>query len=111
MTIFIWIVSALLALEFLFVGGLKARGVDAATAAQAGFSPAFLRFIGASELAGAAGLMVPSLRVWAAVGLVLVMVGAVGVHVRARHGLAKTAPALVTLVALGALLTVVVRPW
>jgi putative oxidoreductase len=107
MSIFIWSVSALLALEFVVAGGFKLKGVDAERAAQSGLtlSPAFLRFIGAAELAGAAGLLVPSLRIWAAVGLCLVMVGAVVTHARAHHGLAKMAPALGSL---GLLVAIVV---
>jgi uncharacterized membrane protein len=68
---------------------------------------ALVRFIGVSELAGALGLILPSvtrirpvLTAWAAVGLVAVMVLAAGFNV--WHGEAQAVPINVVLGALAA---------
>jgi hypothetical protein len=78
-----WAVQIVLALLFLFAGGMKLE-MPAATLAQfTGLSGAFMKFIGVAELAGALGLVLPGLfRVKreltpvAAVGLVAIMSGA-----------------------------------
>ena len=66
------------------------------------------RTIGALEMLGGAGLVVgiwlPMLGVAAGVGLFLLMIGAVGYHLRARDGLQDTGGALVLLVLSGAVL-------
>ena len=41
-----------------------------------GMPPAFMAFIGAAELAGSAGLVTGVLARWAALGLILIMLGA-----------------------------------
>jgi hypothetical protein len=79
----LWILQSLLAALFLFAGGFK-LATPIATLAR--FSPlpgAFLEFIGACEVAGALGLLLPGLlrvKVFltplAAVGLVIIMIGA-----------------------------------
>ena len=57
-----------------------------AAATHLGFTTAHYRGIGALELAGATGIalgaLVPALGVAAAIGLILLMLGAVGAHVR-----------------------------
>ena len=82
----LWTVQVLLALLFLFAGGMKfVMSVEQMTAqAPVQFSGAFLHFIGAAELSGALGLVLPGLtRIRreltpvAAAGLVIIMVGAV----------------------------------
>ena len=82
----LWIVQVLLALLFLFAGGMKlALPLDKLTGPVA--LPGWLtRFIGVAEVLGAIGLILPSLlRIspgltpLAALGLVLVMIGAVAV--------------------------------
>jgi len=81
----LWIIQVLLALVFLFAGGAKL--VMSVAEMNAG-SPIplpgpFLRFIGAAEIAGALGLILPgALRIrpgltpLAAAGLTIVMIGA-----------------------------------
>jgi len=81
----LWIIQVLLALVFLFAGGAKL--VMSVAEMNAG-SPMplpgpFLRFIGAAEIAGALGLILPgALRIrpgltpLAAAGLTIVMIGA-----------------------------------
>lgn len=89
MNIVLWILQALLALLFLYAGGIKLV-LSAETLTQMG-SPNqivmplwFIRFIGVVEVLGALGLILPgvfktcqSLTTLAAVGLAILMVGAV----------------------------------
>ncbi|MEJ2852454.1 MULTISPECIES: DoxX family protein [unclassified Saccharothrix] len=86
---------------FLVLGTAKLLALPRmrALAAHAGFSVAAYRGIGALEVAGAAGLLagpaVPVLGVAAGVGLLLLLAGAVVVHVRKRDGVRELVPALV----------------
>lgn len=82
----LWIVQGLLALTFMFTGGTKLFMPLEAVAGQmpVPLPGAFVRFLGAAELLGAIGLILPGLlriRTWltplAAAGLVVVMGGAV----------------------------------
>ena len=82
----LWIVQVLLALMFLFVGGMKlVLPLDKLTG-PVELPGWFTRFIGVAEVLGAIGLILPSLlriKPWltplAAVGLVLIMIGAIAV--------------------------------
>ena len=85
MTYVLWIVQAVLAILFLFAGGMKlVLPLDALYAQMPLPLPGiFLRFIGACEVLGALGLILPGitrirpeLTSLAARGLVLIMVGA-----------------------------------
>ena len=79
----LWIVQALLALEFVFAGSMKlVMPIDELTA-QFALPAIFIRFIGCCEVAGALGLILPGvLRIkqyltpLAARGLIVLMVGA-----------------------------------
>jgi hypothetical protein len=81
----LWIIQGLLALLFLFAGGVKlALPADQLVKLAPMFSAAFLRFVGVCEVLGAIGLVLPwLLRIQpvltpvAAVGLVGIMIGAV----------------------------------
>ncbi|WP_163508222.1 DoxX family protein [Fodinicola acaciae] len=84
MKIVVWVVSALLALAFLAVGGgkLLAPAAELQQSAQ-GVPIALLKLAGAAEVLGAIGLILPAatrilpvLTPVAAVGLVVTMVGA-----------------------------------
>jgi len=98
----LWVVCVLLALEFAFAGIPKLMGQHEAVEGfrQAGFPDGFRLFIGAAEVSGALGLMLPRLRFWAATGLSIIMIGALVTHVRAHDSLAKMAPAAISLVLL-----------
>jgi putative oxidoreductase len=74
---------ALLAFVFLAAGTGKLVGAAPMTAmfAHFGFGTAFLRFIGAAEVAGAVGLFLPRVTALAAAGLAIVMIGAISEHV------------------------------
>jgi drug/metabolite transporter (DMT)-like permease len=79
----LWIVQGLLALLFLFAGGMKLVLPIEAMTKQMPLPGLFLRFIGVAEVLGAIGLILPGLlRIrrgltpLAAAGLVMVMIGA-----------------------------------
>lgn len=83
MTKVLWIVQGLLALLFLFAGGVKLVLPIEAMRQQMQLPGLFLRFIGACEVLGAIGLILPGLlRIrpgltsLAAAGLVIIMIGA-----------------------------------
>jgi hypothetical protein len=85
MTYVLWIVQGLLALVFLFAGGIKlVLPIEAMTEQATVPLPGwFLRFIGVAEVLGAVGLILPGLlRIrpgltpLAASGLVIIMIGA-----------------------------------
>jgi hypothetical protein len=95
------IVTVLLAALFTFSSAIKLLGVPRSLAIRdhLGLSPSLWRVIGLLELAGVAGALAglawPPIGVAAAVGLALLLVGAVISHVRASDGVADTAPAVV----------------
>ncbi|HMN11319.1 MAG TPA: DoxX family protein [Bellilinea sp.] len=92
----IWVVQILLALMFAFSGLSKLTQPYERLAQQMGyvndFSPNTIRAIGALEILGALGVVLPALTdilVWltptAAVGLALVMLGAMATHFRRKE--------------------------
>jgi len=79
----LWTVQGLLALLFLFSGGMKLTLPIEAMTKQMPLPGPFLRFIGVAEMLGAVGLILPGvLRIrrrltpLAAAGLVVIMIGA-----------------------------------
>jgi uncharacterized membrane protein YphA (DoxX/SURF4 family) len=88
MNVALWIIQALLAALFIFAGGMKlVLPLDQLTG-QIPMPGLFLRFIGVCELLGGLGLILPSLlRIrpgltpLAAVGLVIIMIGATWITV------------------------------
>ena len=99
----LWVVQVLLALAFLMAGGMKLTApVDQLAASMpwvSGAMGSFVRAIGAAEVAGALGLILPSatrikpgLTVLAAAGLLLLMLGAAGTHVARGEFGALAAP-------------------
>ena len=97
--------AILLALAFLASGASKLTNAKSATGltydAQfvAWGYPAWARFlVGAAEVLGAAGLLLPATRFYAAGGLTLLMLGAIATHLRVGE-----APYVAFPLALGAL--------
>jgi len=81
----LWIVQGLLALIFVFSGGLKLVLPLEKLAGPVALSGPFLRFIGVAEVLGGIGLILPGLlgirpglTPLAAAGLVIIMIGATG---------------------------------
>jgi hypothetical protein len=80
----LWIAQGTLAAIFLFAGGYKLATPLHSLAQMTPFPPLFIKFIGACEVAGALGLILPgifhthtSLTPLAASGLTIIMIGAV----------------------------------
>ncbi|MEL5991777.1 DoxX family protein [Microbacterium phosphatis] len=100
MNIALWIVNGVLALAFLAAGVMKLVRPRAALreggmAWVDDFSPGAIKTISALEVLGALGLILPLLSgvapvlaPLAAVGLTVIMIGAVVVHVRRREAFA-----------------------
>src|SRR3990170_528311 len=83
MTYILWIVQVLLALLFLFTGGIKLVLPLEVLTEQTPLPGLFVRFLGVAEVLGAIGLILPGLlRIrpgltpLAAAGLVIIMIGA-----------------------------------
>ena len=97
----LWVIQGLLAALFLFAGGFKLALPLAALAKVSPLPAPFLKFIGACEVTGALGLILPGLlRIrtdltpLAAAGLVIIMTGATVATV-ATQGVAPAALPLV----------------
>ena len=92
MTYALWIIQVLLALLFVFAGGMKLVLPLDQLAGPFPLPGPFLRFIGAAELLGGLGLILPAaLRIrpgltpLAAAGLVIIMIGATVITLLARE--------------------------
>lgn len=107
MVVAYWIVAGVLALVYVFAGGTKlVRPKDALASSgmawAADFPAGVVKLIGALEVLGAIGMILPPLTgiapilaPIAAIGLVLVQIGAMVVHV--RRGEAKALPVNIVL--------------
>ena len=107
MNILLWIIQILLALLFLFAGGMKLIVpadvlMQQAPPGSTQFSALFLKLIGLVEVLGGLGLILPGvfkkrpeLTPLAAAGLVIVMIGAVVISVM-DHGISAGVVPLVT---------------
>ncbi len=83
MNILLWVIQVLLALLFLFAGATKFIFSVEEMTQQMPMSGAFLHFIGVVEILGGLGMILPGLlriKTWltplAAVGLLIIMIGA-----------------------------------
>jgi DoxX-like family len=106
MTYALWIVQGLLALLFLFAGGMKLVLPLEKMAGPIAFPGFFLRSIGVVEVLGALGLILPGLlrirpglTLLAAAGLVIFMIGATVVTLAGGDVAPALMPALVGLLA------------
>ena len=107
MNILLWIIQILLALLFLFAGVTKLLPIIPMPPPPPNmWMPPmwFLKFIGLCELLGALGLVLPGLfhrqqylTVWAAIGLTIIMIGAVVVSVMTMGVAAGVTPLIVGL--------------
>jgi hypothetical protein len=108
MTYALWIVQALLALVFLFAGGMKLVLPIEELTAQLPLPGLFVQFIGVAEVLGALGLILPGLlRIrpgltpLAAAGLVLIMSGATVITLATMDAASALIPLVVGLLAAG----------
>ena len=107
MNIVLWIIQILLMLLFLFAGITKLVPIIPMPPPPPGaWMPPmwFLKFIGLCDLLGALGLVLPGvlrrqryLTVWAAVGLTIIMIGAVVITVMTLGAVAAVLPLIVLL--------------
>jgi len=107
MNIVLWIIQILLALLFLFAGITKLLPIFTMPPPPPGmWMPPiwFLKFIGLCEFLGALGLVLPGLfrrqqylTVWAAIGLTIIMIGAVVITVMTMGAVAAVTPLIVLL--------------
>jgi hypothetical protein len=102
----LWTVQVLLALLFLFAGGMKLVAPAEMLKGPIDFPVLFLRFIGVCEFAGGLGLILPGLlriRVGltplAAAGLVIIMIGATVTTLIAGMGAGAAVPFVVGILA------------
>ncbi len=102
----LWTVQGLLALVFLFAGGMKLILPIEAMTKQMPLPGLFLRFIGVAEVLGAIGLILPGLlRIrrgltpLAAAGLVVIMTGATVLTLASGGGATSLIPLVVGLLA------------
>ena len=105
MTYALWIVQGLLALLFLFTGGIKLVLPLEALTESTPLPGWFVRFLGVAEVLGATGLILPGLlRIrpdltpLAAAGLVIIMIGAMVLTLAGVVPGGGVAPVLIPLV-------------
>src|SRR4051812_29294361 len=103
----LWTVQAILAALFLFAGAMKlVMPIEVMQQGPIALPEAFLRFIGVCEVSGALGLILPGLlkikpvlTPWAAIGLVVIMAGAVAVTVEGGSIAGAVVPLVVGILA------------
>jgi len=101
MNIGAWVASGLLCALYLFASSGKLMSDPQAVEGfrKVGYSDGFRLFIGTCELLGGIALLIPRLAFWAAIGLFIIMLGAVYTHVSTNDP-AHMGPAVVALVLL-----------
>jgi uncharacterized membrane protein YphA (DoxX/SURF4 family) len=97
-TVLLWTAIALSALAYVAAGGAKVLGTQQMAEGFRHFGlPLWLMtVVGVCEVAGAIGLLIRPLSMWAAIGLAIIMIGAAGLHL-VYDGFAMALPALVLL--------------
>ena len=97
MNLTLWIVQSLLAFAFVAVGAMKLFAYEKFKAQSekkgpTGITRGFAAFIGVAEVVGGIGIVLPmatnitpSLSLWAAVGILTIMLLAIGFHLRRRE--------------------------
>lgn len=103
------ILQLLLTVAFLGAGGVKLAGAEDIVAQfqEFGLPLEAMYAVGGLEVAGALGLWIRPLRVFAALGLIGLMIGAVGSHVMVGHPADQIIPSAALLV----LLAIVLGLW
>ncbi len=95
MNITLWIFSGLLAALFFVAGGAAFIGKMDAQFTEWGYTLDFAAMIGILEIVGATGLLFPRTAGWSAVGLMVIMAGAVWTHATHLEYAAMSIPIIV----------------
>jgi uncharacterized membrane protein YphA (DoxX/SURF4 family) len=113
MNVTLWIVQGLLAFAFIAVGTMKLFAYEKFKAQSekkgpTGITRSLAAFIGIAEVVGGIGIVLPmatniapSLNLWAAVGLLTILLLAIGFHLRRRESAA--APGILFLLTMSVL--------
>jgi putative oxidoreductase len=81
MNITLWVFSGLLAALFVIAGGAKFIGAMDDDFIRWGYTLGFAAMVGILEVVGAVGLLFKRTAGWAAVGLMVIMLGAMWTHI------------------------------
>lgn len=96
-----WVCVALLALQFVAASAGKLTGAAEKRFVDWGYNATFSYIIGALELLGAIGLFFPKFRMWAAYGLIGIMIGAAYTHLTHDESSRLVHNSIVSLIAVG----------
>ncbi|HVI00392.1 MAG TPA: DoxX family protein [Enhygromyxa sp.] len=88
----LWIISGLLAFLFIVSGGAKFVGMMHEQFQAWGYTRDFAVMIGIMEMLGAVGLLFKRTAGWAALGLMVIMLGAAWTHATRQEYVALTTP-------------------
>src|SRR5687767_11816961 len=94
MRIALWVIVGLASLQFLAAGGVKLAGQPETIEnfERWGYPDWFRLVVGAGEVIGAILLVIPQTRFWAALALVIEMLGAIATHLRIAEYVMLAAP-------------------
>ena len=86
-----------LSIAFIIVGGAKLFRVKPLNDQfiEFGLPNYFILLVGILEVVGAIGIMIPFLSLYASIGLVLLLLGAISNHIKVKHPLKSFSPAIV----------------
>ncbi|MDD7914041.1 DoxX family protein [Polaribacter ponticola] len=92
-----FVLKIVLAVAFVVAGGFKIFRAKPMVDQFKEFGlPNFgVQLVGTLEVLGAIGLFVPSLSLYATIGLIILMIGAVFNHLKTKHPFKTLAPALI----------------
>ncbi|MFO7564855.1 MAG: DoxX family protein [Enhygromyxa sp.] len=90
----LWVAAILASAVFAIAGIGKLDKAMIGRFEEWGYTPGLAIAIGLLELLGAVGLLIPRCSAWAALGLIVIMFGALGTHLLAGEYLAALAPTL-----------------
>ena len=89
----LWLSALLSSLVFLAAATAKLTGVMTAQFEAWGYAPSLAILVGVLELSGAIGLLLPRAAGWSALGLSVLMLGAIGTHLVHAEAAAALLPA------------------
>jgi uncharacterized membrane protein YphA (DoxX/SURF4 family) len=94
-TITRWVLLVLVTIAFLAGGSMKVLGTDIETNMfiNWGYPIWFMYLVGTCEILGAIGLHIKRVSRFAAIGLIVILIGAIGTHVFHQEGLMAPTPA------------------